>query len=189
VGHVAEISSLSGDCLHWKVNAPRDRNLSWETCYVETTPGQYLRWETAGNPVLPNEGTVSFHPEPSDRETEVTPTVDFDPPGGALGKKQWRTSKSYRRRLSTWRYAASKASPRRGRFRHSRGTHQPAGAVIGCEGDPSMRALCWYGKEDVRVDGVPRPEIINPRDAIVEITATAICGSDPPLQRRRPDDA
>jgi threonine dehydrogenase-like Zn-dependent dehydrogenase len=41
-----------------------------------------------------------------------------------------------------------------------------------------MKALCWHGANDVRVDNVPDPKIINPRDAIVEITSTAICGSD-----------
>lgn len=41
-----------------------------------------------------------------------------------------------------------------------------------------MRALTWHGKHDVRVDTVPDPQIINPRDAIIEITSTAICGSD-----------
>jgi threonine dehydrogenase-like Zn-dependent dehydrogenase len=41
-----------------------------------------------------------------------------------------------------------------------------------------MHALCWYGKEDVRVETVPDPAILNPRDAIIKITTTAICGSD-----------
>ena len=41
-----------------------------------------------------------------------------------------------------------------------------------------MKACCWHGVEDMRVDRVPDPEIINPRDAIVRITSTAICGSD-----------
>lgn len=41
-----------------------------------------------------------------------------------------------------------------------------------------MKALCWYGRRDVRVESVPEPKLINPRDAIVRITATAICGSD-----------
>ncbi len=41
-----------------------------------------------------------------------------------------------------------------------------------------MRALTWHGTHDVRVDTVPDPEIINPRDAILKITSTAICGSD-----------
>lgn len=41
-----------------------------------------------------------------------------------------------------------------------------------------MRALCWHGKGDVRVDTVPEPQIIEPTDAIIKITSTAICGSD-----------
>ncbi len=41
-----------------------------------------------------------------------------------------------------------------------------------------MKALCWYGKGDVRINTVADPKIIDPRDAIVKITATAICGSD-----------
>lgn len=41
-----------------------------------------------------------------------------------------------------------------------------------------MKANCWYGKQDVRVWDVPDPAILNPRDAIVRITSTAICGSD-----------
>lgn len=41
-----------------------------------------------------------------------------------------------------------------------------------------MKALRWHGKKDVRVDQVPDPEIINPHDAIVRVTLSAICGSD-----------
>tara|TARA_R110002124_G_scaffold225235_2_gene390607 strand:- start:13184 stop:14353 length:1170 start_codon:yes stop_codon:yes gene_type:complete len=41
-----------------------------------------------------------------------------------------------------------------------------------------MRALTWHGTHDVRVDNVPDPEILNPRDAIIKISSTAICGSD-----------
>ncbi|MGI6206997.1 MAG: zinc-dependent alcohol dehydrogenase [Anaerolineae bacterium] len=41
-----------------------------------------------------------------------------------------------------------------------------------------MRAVCWYGKQDVRVETVEDPRIINPRDAIVRVTSTSICGSD-----------
>jgi threonine dehydrogenase-like Zn-dependent dehydrogenase len=41
-----------------------------------------------------------------------------------------------------------------------------------------MKAACWYGKHDVRVEDVPEPKILNPRDAIVRVTLTAICGSD-----------
>jgi threonine dehydrogenase-like Zn-dependent dehydrogenase len=41
-----------------------------------------------------------------------------------------------------------------------------------------MKAVTWCGKQKVSVDNVPDPKILNPRDAIVEITSTCICGSD-----------
>jgi threonine dehydrogenase-like Zn-dependent dehydrogenase len=41
-----------------------------------------------------------------------------------------------------------------------------------------MKAVCWMGKEKMEVHNVPDPTILNPRDAIVRITTTCICGSD-----------
>jgi threonine dehydrogenase-like Zn-dependent dehydrogenase len=41
-----------------------------------------------------------------------------------------------------------------------------------------MKANCWFGKHKMQVVDVPDPEILNPHDAIVKITSTAICGSD-----------
>ncbi len=41
-----------------------------------------------------------------------------------------------------------------------------------------MKALCWQGKYKVGVEQVSDPVILNPRDAILRVTQTAICGSD-----------
>jgi threonine dehydrogenase-like Zn-dependent dehydrogenase len=41
-----------------------------------------------------------------------------------------------------------------------------------------MKANCWHGAKNLRVETVPDPQIINPKDAIVRVTSTAICGSD-----------
>ncbi|MES2818218.1 MAG: zinc-dependent alcohol dehydrogenase [Pseudomonadota bacterium] len=41
-----------------------------------------------------------------------------------------------------------------------------------------MKALCWHGKKDIRYDTVPDPIIEAPRDAIIQISSCAICGSD-----------
>jgi hypothetical protein len=41
-----------------------------------------------------------------------------------------------------------------------------------------MRALVHHGRYDVRLDTVPDPTIEQPRDAIIKVTSTAICGSD-----------
>jgi threonine dehydrogenase-like Zn-dependent dehydrogenase len=41
-----------------------------------------------------------------------------------------------------------------------------------------MKALCWHGKGDIRCDDAPDPQIEYGRDAIIRMTACAICGSD-----------
>jgi threonine dehydrogenase-like Zn-dependent dehydrogenase len=41
-----------------------------------------------------------------------------------------------------------------------------------------VKALCWYGKEKLEVQSVDDPRILNPRDAVIKITRSAICGSD-----------
>jgi threonine dehydrogenase-like Zn-dependent dehydrogenase len=41
-----------------------------------------------------------------------------------------------------------------------------------------MRALCWNGINDLRVETVPDPEIVNPRDAILKVGLSTTCGSD-----------
>lgn len=41
-----------------------------------------------------------------------------------------------------------------------------------------MKALTWHGKSDIRCESVPDPQIQHPRDAIIKVTACAICGSD-----------
>lgn len=41
-----------------------------------------------------------------------------------------------------------------------------------------MKAVTWHGKQNVEVEKVPDPRILNSSDAIIQITSTAICGSD-----------
>jgi threonine dehydrogenase-like Zn-dependent dehydrogenase len=41
-----------------------------------------------------------------------------------------------------------------------------------------MRAVVWESKNNVKVTQVPDPEILNPRDAIIKVSLTSICGSD-----------
>src|SRR5689334_17559874 len=44
--------------------------------------------------------------------------------------------------------------------------------------DINMQAVCWNGPVDIKVENVPDPKNLNPRDAVVRVTTTAICGSD-----------
>jgi threonine dehydrogenase-like Zn-dependent dehydrogenase len=48
----------------------------------------------------------------------------------------------------------------------------------GTKTEKFMKALVWHGKSDIRCDTVPDPIIQDPRDIIIKVTSTAICGSD-----------
>lgn len=85
MGRFAEVAASDEDRLRWTVHGPLGRDVSWETRLVEAEPGERLRWETPADATVPNEGSVRFRPAPGDRGTEVTLSIDFDPPGGALG--------------------------------------------------------------------------------------------------------
>jgi hypothetical protein len=42
----------------------------------------------------------------------------------------------------------------------------------------TMKALAWYGKNDVRMIDTPKPKVLEPRDVIVKVTGSTVCGSD-----------
>jgi threonine dehydrogenase-like Zn-dependent dehydrogenase len=42
----------------------------------------------------------------------------------------------------------------------------------------TVKALTWHGKADIRCEEVDDPKIEHPRDAVIKVTACAICGSD-----------
>ncbi|KAJ4366400.1 hypothetical protein N0V83_008036 [Neocucurbitaria cava] len=42
----------------------------------------------------------------------------------------------------------------------------------------TMKALAWFGKNDVRIIDAPKPKVIEPRDVIVKVTGSTVCGSD-----------
>jgi threonine dehydrogenase-like Zn-dependent dehydrogenase len=41
-----------------------------------------------------------------------------------------------------------------------------------------MKAVCWMGKNRIETRVVDDPQLLNPHDAIIKVTSTAICGSD-----------
>src|SRR5690348_6493388 len=46
------------------------------------------------------------------------------------------------------------------------------------EGFSAMKAVVFHDLGDIRIEDVPEPKIQEPTDAIVRLTASAICGTD-----------
>ena len=126
-------------------------------------------------------GSVRFHPAPAGRGTEIKVILTYAPPGGKVGRLSPRSWDETAIAWSGRRCDGSSSSWRRGRLPRPRAGASPGTARAGGTPGPerlTMKAVCWHAPRDVRVESVPDPELVNPRDAIVQVTSTAICGSD-----------
>lgn len=89
VGPFVDVEAIDddGERLRWTVSGPRGLTAAWETELLAEQPGEFGRWRSTDETVLPIEYSLSFRPAPADRGTEVTLRLWLDPPGGVLGTK------------------------------------------------------------------------------------------------------
>ncbi|PSQ45562.1 polyketide cyclase/dehydrase [Halobacteriales archaeon SW_6_65_15] len=74
LGDSVEVTAEGEDRQRWTVEGPASRSVEWE------------RWESVEGSRLSSEGSVHFDSAPTDRGTQVTLRLRFDPPGGTLGE-------------------------------------------------------------------------------------------------------
>ena len=194
MGHVGEVTVRSEDEAHWVVHGPLGQTWEWDTRIVEEQPGERVRWESLPGAAFPNEGEVTFRPAPGDWGTEVTLSCESGSAGWA-----GRCRRAPACRTRTGPDGREGPAPVQEPGRDGRGPD--ARPPTGRPGDGRtseevcMRAICWNGVNDLRVETVPDPEIVNPQDAILKVRLSTTCGSDlhfidgyiPTMQRGRRD--
>ena len=86
IRHPTTIQRVSETESRWSVSAPPgDRRVEWTSLIINDEPGRLLAWRSAEGSEIPNAGSVRFEPAPGDQGTEVTVSLEYDPPGGKLG--------------------------------------------------------------------------------------------------------
>ncbi|HEY0946884.1 MAG TPA: SRPBCC family protein [Opitutaceae bacterium] len=71
---------------HWSVSAPPgDRRVEWEAVIINDEPDRLIAWRSREGADVPNAGSVRFEAAPGDEGTEVTVSLEYDPPGGKVG--------------------------------------------------------------------------------------------------------
>jgi uncharacterized membrane protein len=71
---------------HWVVKAPGGRTVEWDAVIVDDIPGELISWKSDIGAEIANSGQIEFRPASGGRGTQVTATIVYDPPAGALGK-------------------------------------------------------------------------------------------------------
>lgn len=86
IKHPVTITVSSPLESHWSVSAPPgERRVEWDALVINDEPGRLIAWRSREGSEVPNAGTVRFDPAPGDEGTEVTVTLDYDPPAGKAG--------------------------------------------------------------------------------------------------------
>jgi len=71
---------------HWVVAAPAGQEVEWDSVITEDQPGRLIAWESAEGADIRNSGRIEFRDGAPGRGTEVSVTMAYDPPAGAIGK-------------------------------------------------------------------------------------------------------
>ena len=169
--YLEQVTELGEGRSRWVARGPAGIRVTWDAEIINDVPNSVIGWRSLPGSEVVSAGSVNFDPARAGRSTQVTVHLQYAAPAGRLGaflasvfgREPSQTIREDLRRLKQLLEAGEIARTGSRRYRQE---------------DPGMKAVCYYGKEDIRVETVPDPAILNPRDAIVKITATAICGSD-----------
>jgi uncharacterized membrane protein len=86
MAHLEEVRVTSEGRSHWRAAAPFGREVEWDAETTDDVAGQRIARRSLEGADVPNSGEVRFVPAPGGRGTEVHVTINYEMPGGALGK-------------------------------------------------------------------------------------------------------
>ncbi len=84
--YVRSAHRLGGGYSHWVVAGPRGTVLKWDARITVDRPNEMIGWQTLPGASINHRGYVKFIPAPGARGTEVHVALEYEPPGGELGK-------------------------------------------------------------------------------------------------------
>jgi uncharacterized membrane protein len=84
--NIQSVTLLDEQRSHWVVRAPADRTVEWDAVIIEDEPGRTIAWSSTEDASVRNSGRIEFRDSSNARGTEVTATIVYDPPAGAVGR-------------------------------------------------------------------------------------------------------
>jgi len=84
--HLESVERLSGQTSRWRAKAPAGTSVQWEAEMLEEREHELIAWRSLEGADVQNSGSVRFRRAPGARGTEVRVQLEYNPPGGRLGK-------------------------------------------------------------------------------------------------------
>jgi uncharacterized membrane protein len=86
MAHLEEVRATGDRTSHWVAGAPFGSDVGWDAEIVDEAAGEKIGWRSTGNAEVSNAGEVRFVPAPDGVSTEVHVVLEYDIPGGPVGK-------------------------------------------------------------------------------------------------------
>jgi uncharacterized membrane protein len=83
--HLLSVTQVSQRESHWVAKGPLGKEIEWDAEVINETENRLIAWRTKPGAALAHAGTVRFEPVGGGAATEVTVTLEYDPPGGVFG--------------------------------------------------------------------------------------------------------
>ena len=83
--HLESVTMMGDGRSHWVAKGPAGSKVEWDAETTEERENERLAWRSLPDADVQNEGEVRFREAPGDRGTEITVSLTYHPPGGALG--------------------------------------------------------------------------------------------------------
>src|SRR5579859_1426130 len=117
--YIKSVTMIDDRTSHWVMKGPLGTDIEWDAVTTRMEPNQRIAWNSKDNSAVTTSGQVTFRPMGTN-ETEVTVTLQYDPPAGAAGQAMaslfanpekrvrttWKTSRN------TWRTPKSASTAR-----------------------------------------------------------------------------
>ena len=84
--HLESVEQMEGGRSHWVAKAPAGTRVEWDAEITEERENELIAWQATEDADVPNSGSVRFVPAPAGRGTEVHVEIEYQPPGGAVGR-------------------------------------------------------------------------------------------------------
>ena len=84
--YVESVQILDQQRSRWRAKSVGGATIEWVSEIVRDEPNEFISWKTVGDAPVRHAGSVHFRPAAGERGTEVRVEIDYDPPGGRLGR-------------------------------------------------------------------------------------------------------
>jgi uncharacterized membrane protein len=83
--YIKSVTMIDDRTSHWVMKGPLGTDIEWDAVTTRMEPNQRIAWNSKDNSAVTTSGQVTFRPMGTN-ETEVTVTLQYDPPAGAAGQ-------------------------------------------------------------------------------------------------------